>query len=387
MSHEAQVETALFRHLLDHAAIPLVGSAIGSLLVALAHLDSAYQQQVLIWLALLYGTIGLRKWLTSQSRTRLAATGYDRPSAHRYALTTGLSGIAWGLAGLFVLDASPLAMVVTITAIQAMIMGGALTLGAYLPAFYAFSLPAILPLIGVLLFKGGAENIVLAVYSAIFLILLLDIAKRLNKSLRQVWTLTFEKEYLVKEVTKAHDQQKALANTDGLTGIANRRRFDDLIEQEFARLSRTNSPLSLLILDVDHFKAYNDTYGHVAGDECLKQISTILQVLFNRASDVAARYGGEEFAVIMPDTDTLGAARQAELICSEIKKLHIHHASSPTADHVTVSIGVVTLIASDCWTAKALITAADMSLYRAKQDGRNQVVAASLLLEAQSAPA
>lgn len=378
-----QVEAALFRHLLDHSVIPLVGSAIGGLLVGLAHMDSPYQQHVLIWLLVLYGTIFIRALLTKRCRSRFKAKGYVHPEAVKYALTTGLSGFAWGIGGLFVLDASPLAMVVTITAIQAMIMGGALTLGAYLPSFYAFSLPAILPLVVALGLKGGGTNIVLALYSAIFLVLMLDIAKRLNHSLREVWKLTFEKEHLLSELTKANDHQKALANTDGLTGIANRRRFDDVLAQELARISRTHSPLSLLILDVDHFKIYNDTYGHVAGDECLKRVAKILEKQFCRASDMASRYGGEEFAVIMPDTDESGAIRQAEVIRSEVEKLNIHHAHSPTADHITVSMGIVTLYASDVREAKDLIAMADRCLYQAKADGRNREVSTSLKHDAE----
>ncbi len=264
-------------------------------------------------------------------------------------------------------------MVVTITAIQAMTMGGALTLGAFLPAFLAFSLPAILPLIGVLAYSGGTSNYVLALYSTIFALLVVGIAKRLNNTLRQVWQLTFEKEDLVIEVTKAHDQQAKLAYTDGLTGISNRRRFDEVLEKEYARLPRSESPLSMLLLDVDHFKAFNDTYGHVAGDECLKRIAKLVENKLNRSSDLAARYGGEEFAGILPDTDSAGAVQLAELIRSEVESLQIPHKTSSTTDHVTVSLGVVTLACLGCRTSTDMITIADQCLYRAKTEGRNRV--------------
>lgn len=216
MSQNVHVEAALFRHLLNHSVIPLVGSAIGGLLVGLAHMDSPYQLQVLVWLIVLYGTIVIRALLTKRCRSRFKEMGYSRPEAIRYALTTGLSGIAWGMGGLFVLDASPLAMVVTITAIQAMIMGGALTLGAYLPSFYAFSLPAILPLVVALGLKGGGTNMVLALYSAIFLILMLDIAKRLNHSLQEVWKLTFEKEHLLRACSRSFEQKRQESQVDEL---------------------------------------------------------------------------------------------------------------------------------------------------------------------------
>ncbi len=378
MGYETRVEAALFQHLIDNSAIPLIGSAIGAVLVALANMDSPYADLVLIWLAALYASIGLRFWLVKQCRARLQATGFDRGTAIRYALTTSLSGIAWGLGGLFVLQASPLAMVVTITAIQAMIMGAALTLGAFMPAFFAFSLPTIVPLIGVLAYGGGTANIVLATYSAIFLVLVIGIARRLNSSLRTVWQLTFEKEDLVGKLTMAHDLQAALALTDGLTGIANRRRFDETLEREYARLPRSGEPLSLLLLDVDHFKAFNDTYGHVAGDECLQRIGKLLQVKLNRASDLAARYGGEEFAGILPGTEHAGALQLAELIRTEVERLQIPHDRSPTADHVTISLGVVTLNCSDCRSVTNMIAIADQCLYQAKSQGRNRVVASTL---------
>ncbi len=347
--------------------------------MALVHMDSAYQYQVQVWLLVVYATVFFRIILTKRCKSQFQKNGYNSKEAFKFALTTGISGFFWGLGGLFVLNASPLAMVVTITAVQAMIMGGALTLGAYLPSFYAFSLPAISPLVIALVLKGGDTNIVLALYSAIFLVLILDIAKRLNQSLQDVWKLTYEKEYLLAELSKANDYQKSLANTDGLTGIANRRRFDDVLANELNRISRRKSPISLLLLDVDHFKTYNDSYGHVAGDECLIQIAKILQKQFNRTSDLAARYGGEEFAVIMPDTDENGAIRKAQAILSEVKQLNIQHAHSSTAEHITVSIGIATIYDASAHESKDLIDFADRCLYQAKKEGRNRLVSTCLI--------
>ena len=151
-----------------------------------------------------------------------------------------------------------------------------------------------------------------------------------------------------------------------------------MLEQEYARLSRSEAPLSLVILDVDYFKAFNDTYGHVAGDECLKSIAKLFRNTLNRASDLAARYGGEEFAGILPDTDSVGAIRLAELIRTEVERLQICHASSPSADHVTVSLGVVTFNYSGRSSSTDMIVIADQCLYQAKSEGRNRVVSTSL---------
>lgn len=375
MTTNKQVEAELFRHLLDNSATPLIGSVIGALLVTLAYHGSTYQTHIQVWLLILLATTAIRILLTRQCMARFKAQGYVPREALRYALTTGLSGVVWGVGSLFVLDASPMAMVVSITMVQAMVLGGALTLSAYPPSFYAFSLPAIFPMILALCLQGGSTNIILATQSVVFLTLVFSISKRFNRALQHVWQLTFEKEHLLQALTEANAHQKALANTDGLTGIANRRRFDHVLSRELSRMSRAPSPLSLLMLDVDHFKSYNDNYGHVAGDECLKQIARILHEQFGRASDTPARYGGEEFTVIMPHTDEHGALRQAQGIRRAMEQLQIAHAHSPVAQHITLSMGIVSLHTPDVREAKDLIAMADQCLYQAKSAGRNRIVA------------
>lgn len=375
MVPESRVDAALFRHLLDNSVIPLIGSTVGGTLVAVAHLDSPHRPLVLVWLAFVYLTVAVRFWLVHRRRRHLQKDGYDKKAALRYALTTSISGIAWGLGGLLVLDDTPVAAVVTITAIQAMVMGGALTLGAFLPAFYAFTLPAIVPMVVALAISGAGPHMILAVCSSIFTVLIAGIAGRFNKSLRYTWQLTFEKEDLVNALTEAHDQQSALAKSDSLTGMANRRYFDEVLEKEFFRLRRSGGRLSLLMLDVDHFKAFNDKYGHIAGDDCLKQVADVFRKSVSRVSDLAARYGGEEFVGIMPETDNAGALAVAEQIRSAVESLQIAHESSSTARYVTVSLGVVTLNCSEVDSTTSVIARTDAQLYRAKTGGRNRIAA------------
>jgi diguanylate cyclase (GGDEF)-like protein len=164
-----------------------------------------------------------------------------------------------------------------------------------------------------------------------------------------------------------------LAGTDGLTGLANRRRFDEILETEFARLRRSRAPLSLILLDVDYFKNFNDCYGHVAGDECLKRISGALDVSLNRTPDMPARYGGEEFAAILPETEHDGAVAIAERIRTDIAAMAIPHRDSPVAAHVTVSLGVITYDCSMLDSPRDLVMMADEQLYRAKAKGRNRI--------------
>jgi diguanylate cyclase (GGDEF)-like protein/PAS domain S-box-containing protein len=162
-----------------------------------------------------------------------------------------------------------------------------------------------------------------------------------------------------------------LATRDGLTGLANRRCFDDTLHAEWARALRQRQPLSLLMVDVDNFKAYNDANGHLGGDECLKRIATAVSSEM-RANDLVARYGGEEFAVILPNQSLKGAAIVAERIRCRVEQLQVPNLLAPT-QHVTVSIGAATALASPDNEASQLVAIADAALYRAKHMGRNRI--------------
>jgi diguanylate cyclase (GGDEF)-like protein len=161
---------------------------------------------------------------------------------------------------------------------------------------------------------------------------------------------------------------------DGLTGIANRRRFDLHLEDEFRRAKRNVSPISLIMIDVDYFKNYNDNYGHQRGDECLATLAGALSRVLNRARDLVARYGGEEFTVVLPDTNEDGALQVAEAMRAEVEALAVEHAWSGVAPHVTISLGVSTVVPEHTTKTGTLIHAADRALYQAKRSGRNCVV-------------
>ena len=167
------------------------------------------------------------------------------------------------------------------------------------------------------------------------------------------------------------------ANTDGLTGLANRRHFDDFLQKEWRRCSRRGLPLSVLIIDADHFKLFNDRYGHLAGDECLRAIASQIAAVARRPGDLAARYGGEEFVLLMPETSQQGAAQLANQLCTMVQRLGIMHKGNPSTGVVTVSIGLATCVpdaqGSKWLSAEALMSAADRSLYQAKRDGRHRV--------------
>ncbi|MFH0789514.1 MAG: diguanylate cyclase, partial [Pseudomonadota bacterium] len=160
---------------------------------------------------------------------------------------------------------------------------------------------------------------------------------------------------------------------DGLTGIFNRRYFDQSLEQEWRRCLREYTSVSLIMADIDHFKIFNDTYGHQAGDDCLKEVAQVLKESLNRPADMAARYGGEEFGIVLPDTGLDGAMKVAETMRARVEELGIPHKNSSVSQWVTISLGVATLAATQDHSPSGLVAAADQALYQAKSEGRNRV--------------
>jgi diguanylate cyclase (GGDEF)-like protein len=172
----------------------------------------------------------------------------------------------------------------------------------------------------------------------------------------------------------ANEELRKLTNLDGLTGIANRRYHEDKLQREWRRCQRSNSPLAAIMIDIDQFKNFNDHYGHIAGDQCLREVAKTLQNGMRRSSDSLARYGGEEFVCLLPDCNAEAACRVAELFGQRIRTLSIPHATSQVASVLTVSQGVAAMIPSRVSGADELIRQADQALYHAKMSGRNRIV-------------
>ncbi|THB70891.1 MAG: diguanylate cyclase [Desulfobulbaceae bacterium] len=181
-----------------------------------------------------------------------------------------------------------------------------------------------------------------------------------------------ELEELQLELEKTNEQLTLLSNQDGLTGLLNRRRFDEIYFEEWQRGLRSKSPLSILLIDIDHFKAFNDHFGHMDGDESLRAVANTLALCARRHIDKVARYGGEEFIAILPDTDLAGAEKMAQTMCEEIYRLAINHPASEADQKLTVSIGAATAIPSMDVEPEELVIAADSKLYEAKGAGRNR---------------
>ncbi|MBF0339598.1 MAG: diguanylate cyclase [Magnetococcales bacterium] len=215
------------------------------------------------------------------------------------------------------------------------------------------------------------------------------VAARVRTQLRLKWGLERERQ-LNRTLARLNDEMaeknvqlinlnktlQDMVSVDGLTGIPNRRRFDEYLEQEWNRSLRDRTPFSVILLDVDFFKLFNDNYGHAAGDECLKQVGRALASAMVRTIDMVARYGGEEFVCILPTTDNAGLLVVGERLRASVEALRLPHALSKVAPHVTVSLGGATAIPVACdTTAQGLLLLADQRLYKAKDGGRNRLMA------------
>ncbi|WP_017300428.1 diguanylate cyclase [Nodosilinea nodulosa] len=208
------------------------------------------------------------------------------------------------------------------------------------------------------------------------LLLRVESLLRARQQALKLSALLAQEQLLEQQVLADNQILQAMVAQDGLTGIANRRAFDDKLAYEWKLGRREQTPLAVVLCDVDHFKAYNDTYGHVLGDQCLRAIAGVLDTVIRRPADMAARYGGEEFALILPNTNSEGAMHILNRIRRTLQARAIPHQSSPTGPYVSFSIGLAVVVPSDALQIEDLLRAADAALYRAKAEGRDRAVVA-----------
>lgn len=176
------------------------------------------------------------------------------------------------------------------------------------------------------------------------------------------------------ELVRYRNKLKLLSTTDGLTGIANRRRFDDQVYIEWGRALRQGAPISFIFLDIDNFKKYNDHFGHIQGDECLRTIAQTIQQIHKRDTDIIARYGGEEFAIVLPNTDLTGAEAYAKRLTKHIEALSLPHPDNGDYTAITVSMGISSVIPSADITPEQVLSFVDGCMYQAKEAGRNRYI-------------
>lgn len=342
--------------------------------ILLAFFWSHFSEQhiaLLIWAGLVI-TLGLVRFFVGKSfKPERQYSQTDLVSwANKHVFFTSLLSTIWGLAGIvfFPSDLPHLALLVFI--LFSVLLASIPTLAASRIAYY-FQIVVTLAPTTIFLFMSRESGHQLLAFSVIIMALTLVLVSG------YIYHLLFE-------LQNAQIALQSLADTDQLTGIANRRHFDRKFKVEWRRAMREQTPISLILVDVDYFKKYNDTYGHQAGDRCLQQIAMALDSISHRPADLASRYGGEEFSVLLPVTTQENAAMLAERLRKKVESLHIEHTSSKLG-YVTISVGVSCCQPVWDFTGNTpdeeqkvtfpamLLTAADNALYVAKEAGRNQV--------------
>jgi len=377
MSLQTRIDEALFHRLLSGARIPLLGSAFGGLLIAFSQLGSEKSDLFLLWCGAVYAVIVFRVYCLKRCKSMLAKQGFNYPLAYRYCLTLALSGLAWGALGFLLKDAPPMTVIIVITAIQAMVMGGVVTMASCIPAFFAFSLPAMLPTVLMFAFNEHMSNVVMVVFSVIFYMLMIGVAYRFNQSLRQAARISFENEDLIGSLKDAYhkisvqnEELNHVAHHDALTGLPNRKLLSLRLQQamELAKVKKNGT--AILYLDLDGFKAVNDQLGHEAGDLALIEVAERLSKVI-RVSDTLARVGGDEFVVVLSDLPTQGKA-SVEMVAQ--KCLMVFEREFNIRDNVCrlgTSIGLTLCNQED--TIEHVLSAADKAMYQAKLLGCGQM--------------
>lgn len=351
----------------------IVNLVIGFILAAVLW-KAVPTSTLLAWSGLLVAVTGAR--FLSLRAFRNAAPRSESDLAlwtKHYLAGACAAGAVWGLSGILLFDPASLPhQVVLAFVLGGMVAGAVPLLSSVRHAYGCFAIPVMVPISLRMMWEGDQIHLVMSLMMVIFGLAMLATSIQVRRLFRDTEKLRREL-YSSIEVEQALEY---LVRLDSLTGIPNRRLFEEELGKEWARAKRHHAPLSLIMVDIDHFKEYNDHYGHPAGDLCLVDVAQAMHHTLSRPGDVVARIGGEEFAFLLPQTDLSGAIAVAEQIRERILALNLPHEASPVASHVTLSFGVSSSELACVSSPAELIRTSDKALYEAKRCGRNQIVAA-----------
>ncbi|MEM8492426.1 MAG: diguanylate cyclase [Pseudomonadota bacterium] len=366
-SAQADLELTLIEALYVH--FPVV--ALGNSVLAAANFVAYYKKLPLTGLMAYFGgvlvLVGLRMLLYLNYR-RNSVSKQSVPRHSRVIQSLSLAnGVIWGYWAWYASVHLPSGELLAMVVVQAGICAGTVsTSSASRKGLAFFVVLALAPLATHQFVSGGPNGAVVASVVLLYLLLVLASSNRIYQTIRNSVELAHKNKALA-------DQLYHFSNTDGLTGLANRRFLDSSLETMLGLHARHDLGFSLLLIDVDDFKAFNDNNGHLAGDECLKTIAQTAQQVFSRKEDLVARYGGEEFAVLLPGFEAEEATVVAQAFLKRVYELNLRHEQSTNDGRVTVSIGLTDTTSEHYSTPECLLAGADQALYSAKRSGKNQL--------------
>ena len=328
---------------------------------------------LLSWLLLLVIVVALRYGSRSAFGAAAGTRRFDPPIWRRYFVAGGCAmGIVWGSAGVLLFDPQSFPNQVFLAfVIGGMVAGAIPLLSGVAGAFPCFALPAVVPIGVRMLAEGDRVHLIMGLMVVIFGAAMFASAFQVRRVFRDAEDL---RQRLTSTIEAGHALER-MVRRDTLTGIANRRLFEEKLDEEWRRARRDRESLSVITADIDHFKQFNDRYGHPAGDHCLTVVAQAMAQSLARPGDVVARIGGEEFAFLLPQTSLEGAIAVAEHIRQKIVDLNLQHDASPVSQWVTVSFGVASSDQRSITSPADLLRASDVALYDAKRGGRNRTAA------------
>lgn len=355
--------------------ISLIVNLVNGLILVIVLWGAIPTPVMLIWILLLFAVTGARYLTLRAFRKTARSVAADQATWARYFVAGACAaGLVWGAAGVLLFHPSSFPHQVLVAFVLGGMMAGAVPLLSSVSyAYWCFAIPAVVPISIRMLSVGDDIHLIMGLMMAIFGVAMLATSAQVHRLSRAAESLRLG---LSSSIELGHALEH-LIRLDTLTEIPNRRLFEEELRKEWGRAERNKETLSVIIADIDHFKEYNDHYGHPAGDRCLVIVAQTMQRALFRPGDVVARIGGEEFAFLLPRTNSSGAISVAEQIREQIRALDLPHEASPVAGQITLSFGVSSSDDASVSSPADLIRASDVALYEAKRRGRNQIAAST----------
>lgn len=358
-------------HCYRQLPIVLAVNTVNGAILAAVLWEAIGRRTVLVWLlGLLSVTLGRSVSLRAYRDPRRQPAAGSRTWERYFVLGACANGVVWGAAGIALFHPHSFPHQVLLAFVIGGMVAGAIPLLAPLRnAYRCFAIPAVAPISVSMLTQGDRVHLIMGLMILIFGLAMLASSGQVQRLFRDAVELRLR----LSSSQAASKALRQMLHMDELTGIANRRLFEESLEREWKRAQRDNAVVAVVMADIDHFKAYNDHYGHPAGDRCLVRVAQAMAGTLRRPADVAARVGGEEFAFLLPETTLEGATGIAERIRGAVLTLALPDATSPVGPQVTVSLGVACADPRGARSTADLLRASDDALYAAKHRGRNQV--------------